>query len=149
MPKVQKRERWNEIPPYFSSAGELIHGQNLAVQNVTRMTGQVCHQVMSMNKAWFNLWRRFTNAQVDYIGDVLSSFEETGREMGKLVLHAEVEAGDTLQKNAEEARRSIREGMEAQEQAASALHSSINTRRQKNEGGKGRRTEQSGQDRAH
>src|SRR5262245_54959105 len=123
MPKVQKRERWNQMPVYLPRAGNLAHGQNLAVQNATRMTGQVCHQVMSMNKAWFNLWsalimgfaalpRRFTSAQVDYIGDVLSSFEETGREMGNLVLHAEEEVGDIFQKNAEEVRRSIHEKKE-------------------------------------
>jgi hypothetical protein len=121
------------------------------------MTGQVCHQVMSMNRAWFNFWsamimdfavlpRHFTSAQVDYIGNVLSSFEETGREMGKLVLHAEEEAEEVLQENAEEARRTVRE---AREQAASTLESTINSRRQKSEGGKGRRPEQSGQEHAH
>jgi hypothetical protein len=115
---------------------------------------------MSVNRAWFNLWstlimdfaalpRHFTSAQVDYIGHVLSSFEETGREMGNHMLRAEEEVGDTLQKNTEAARRTTREMRETSEQAASALQSSANSRRQKNEGGKGRRTEHSDQGQAH
>jgi hypothetical protein len=160
MAKEQERERWNEMPVHFTGAEKLIHGQNLAVQNATRMTGQVCHQVMSMNRAWFNLWstltmdlaalpRRFTSAQVDYIGDVLSSFEETGREMGGLVLHAEEKAADAFQETAEAAGRSIHEWRDAPEQAASALRSTINSKRQKNERAKRRGTEKSDQDHAH
>jgi hypothetical protein len=124
------------------------------------MTGQVCHQVMSMNRAWFNLWstltmdlaalpRRITNAQVDYIGDLLSSFEETGREMGNLVLHAEEEAEDAFQKTAEEAGRDVREWREEAEQAVRAPQRKNNSRRQKNERGKRRGAEQSEQEQAH
>jgi hypothetical protein len=160
MPKEQKRERSSATSAQFPNAGKLMHGQNFAVQNATRMTGQVCHQVMSMNRAWFNLWstlimdfatlpRRLTSAQVDYIDDMISSFEETGREMGNLVLHAEEEAGDALEKNVEEARRNMREQAEEMQKEAGALQSTVNSRRQKNEGGKGRRTEQAAQDRAH
>jgi hypothetical protein len=156
MPKVQKKERWDEMPLYFPSAGKLAHGQNLAVQNATRMTGQVCHQIMTMNRAWFNLWSaliidfaalpwRYTSAQINYAGDVLTSFEVTGREMGNLVLHAEEEAGDALQ----EAGRGIREWREAPEQVSSAPQSTINPRRQRSERAKGRRTEQSEPDRTH
>jgi hypothetical protein len=161
MPKEQKRERWNEIPAHFPSAGNLIHGQNLAIQNATRMMGQVCHQIVSMNRAWFDLWsalimdfaalpRRLTSAQVDYIGRVLTSFEETGREMGNLVLHAEEEAEDALQETAKEAGRSFRELREAQERAARTPQRTINPRRQKNERGTRQGTEQrEEQDRAH
>jgi hypothetical protein len=145
---------------HFPSAGNLIHGQVLAVQNATRMTGQLCHQVMSMNKAWFDLWsaliteiaalpKRFTSAQVDYVGHVLSSFEETGREMGNLVLHAEEEAEGTFQATAKEAGRSIREWRGAPEQAAKTLQTTINPRRQKEERGTRQRTEPGEQDRAH
>jgi gas vesicle protein len=160
MPKKQERERSNAMPVHFPSAGNLIHGQALAVQNATRMTGQVCHQVMSMNKAWFDLWstliteiaalpKRFTSAQVDYIGHVLSSFKETGREMGNLVLHAEEEAEGTFRETAKEAGRSIREWQRAPEQAAKTLQSTINPKRQKGERGTRQSTERGNQDRPH
>jgi hypothetical protein len=160
MPKEQKRERSSATSTQFPGAGKLMQGQNFAVRNATRMTGQVCHQAMSMNRAWFTFWstlimdfatlpRRLTSAQVDYIDDMLSSFEETGREVGNLVLHAEEEAEETVKKNVEEARRSMREQVEETKQAAGALQSTANSRRQKNEGGKGRRTEQGSHSRAH
>jgi hypothetical protein len=160
MTKAQERERSSDMPRSFPSPENLIHGQNLALQNATRMTGQVCHQVVSMNRAWFDLWstlitefaalsKRFTSAQVDYVGHVLSSFEEAGREMGKLMLHAEEEAEETFQETAKEAGRSIRKWTRAPEQAASTLQSTTNPRRQKSERGKHHGTEQEEQDRTH
>src|SRR5262249_255754 len=113
-----------------------------------------------MNRAWFNLWstlisnfaalpKRLTSAQVEYIDDMLGRFEETGREMGNLLLHAEEEVGETLQKNAVESRRRMREGKEKTGQAARGLQRTAESRRQKNEAAKGRRSEQSNQDRTH
>ena len=141
MPRQQERQRWNETPaPQFANAARLMQSQNTAVQNATRMTGQVCQYAMSINRAWFNLWstmvmdyaalpRRLTNAQVDFIGDVLKGFEETGQEMGGLVLHAEEEAEEAMQDTAEEAGRTVNQMKQAPEEMASAAERGSQPRR--------------------
>jgi len=141
MPRQQERQHWNETAvPQFANAARLMHTQNVAVQNATRMTGQVCHYAMSVNRAWFNLWstmlmdyaalpRRITSAQVDFMGDVLKGFEETGQEMGGLVLHAEEEAEEAMQDTAEDAGRTIDEVKQAPEQMASAAQRATQPRR--------------------
>ena len=113
MPREQKKGRRSDRLVRFPGARRVMNGQRMALQNSTRMTGQACRQAMSMNRAWFNLCstvtmdltslpNRFTIAQLDYIDDMLRSFEETGREMGNLLLSAEEEVGDTFSEAGEE-----------------------------------------------
>lgn len=134
----------------------LMRTPNMAVENADRMTRQLGRYMASMNQAWFKLWNtllidyaalpmRFTNAQMDFMGDALGSFEKTGQEMGGLIRRAEAQAEDTMQEAAEQVEHTLGQLTQAPVQVATSMKRASEPRRQRNRRSERRTAEEKSQ----
>jgi hypothetical protein len=88
-------------------AGRLLAAQRAAAENAAHMTSTACHYVMSMNRAWLNLWsnqlshcseipERLAEAQAGFMQQAFDHYEESMQQMSGFAMQAEKEAKDAM-----------------------------------------------------